>query len=444
MEIKLPTQVAVILNALHTKGFEAYPVGGCVRDSLLGHSPKDWDVTTSAPPSEVKNCFADYHVIETGIKHGTVTVLVDALPVEVTTFRIDGHYSDGRHPDSVSFSTSLKDDLGRRDFTVNAMAYSVESGVIDLYGGQKDLLQRQIRCVGDADRRFQEDGLRILRALRFASVLGFSIEPDTARSILENRALLDRIAKERIQAEFTKLLCGRNAALILRHFREVIARFIPEILPTFDFEQHSPYHNFDIWEHTLHCVDAVDPDPVLRLTMFFHDIGKPNCFTLGDDGIGHFYGHAQFSEKMASTVLERLRYDRKTRTEVTELIRMHDTPLPSDERLMSRCLRRYGELTVRMLLKVQEADAAGKDPDIQANRSYFQNVRQVLQVICVKNKCFTLHDLAIKGEDLIELGIPEGPEIGRVLNTLLDAVLDEKCDNTREALTQYTKESGIL
>jgi tRNA nucleotidyltransferase (CCA-adding enzyme) len=270
MKIKIPSQVDGVLKRLSENGREAYAVGGCVRDSLLGLTPNDWDVATSALPEETERIFADCRVIETGLKHGTVTILSGGMPIEVTTYRIDGAYSDGRHPDDVSFTRNLKDDLARRDFTVNALAYNPESGLADCFGGRQDLADGIIRCVGDADIRFREDGLRILRALRFSSVLGFSIESRTAESALRNRDLLDRIAGERIQAEFTKLLCGRGAAEVLRKFREIIAQFIPEIRPSFGFDQHNPHHSYDVWEHVLHSVNAVTPEPVLRLTMFLH------------------------------------------------------------------------------------------------------------------------------------------------------------------------------
>ncbi len=360
MNIKIPPQVDAILERLMQNDREACAVGGCVRDSLLGLTPNDWDIATSALPEETERIFADCRVIETGLKHGTVTVLWGGMPVEVTTYRIDGAYSDGRHPDGVSFTRNLEDDLARRDFTVNALAYRKKDGIVDCFGGRKDLANGVIRCVGDADVRFQEDGLRILRALRFASVLGFSIEKQTSESALRNRGLLDRIAGERIQTELMKLLCGRDAANVLRQYREIVAQFIPEIRPMFEFDQHNPHHSYDVWEHTLHCIEAVEPEPVLRLTMLLHDIGKPACFTQDEKGVGHFYGHPEKSAEIARGILDRLRFDRKTAGTVLTLVRSHGLPLLPEQRCLRRRLNLLGERNLRLLVRVEEADAKSK------------------------------------------------------------------------------------
>lgn len=437
MNLFIPPQVDGILKRLAENGREAYVVGGCVRDSLLGLTPNDWDIATSALPEETERIFADRRVIETGLRHGTVTVLCDKMPVEVTTYRIDGTYSDGRHPDGVSFTRSLKDDLARRDFTVNALAYNKHDGLVDCFGGQSDLEDGVIRCVGDADVRFQEDGLRILRALRFSSVLGFSVEKKTAESVMNNRGLLDLIAGERIQAELMKLLCGRGAAAVLRGFREVVAQFIPEIRPMFGFDQHNPHHSYDVWEHTLHCVEAVEPEPVLRLTMFLHDIGKPGRFTQGADGVGHFYGHPEKSAEIAHEILNRLRFDKKTSATVLTLVRSHGLPLLPEERCLRRRLNLLGERNLRLLVRVQEADARSKAVPDERYLAGLREIPEAIDRMVKQGQCFSLKDLAVRGNDLLRAGVPEGEEVGEMLRILLDAVLDGKCPNSKPELLQY-------
>lgn len=439
MKIQIPPQAAEVLERFHRSGREAYVVGGCVRDSLLGCKPNDWDVTVSALPEETERIFSDCRVVKTGIRHGTVKVFLGGLPVEVTTFRVDGAYSDGRHPDQVTFTRNLKEDLARRDFTVNAMAYNEEEGLVDCFGGKEDLSRGIIRCVGNPDTRFHEDGLRILRALRFSSELGFIIEAGTAKSIVQNRDLLGRIAEERICTEFTKLLCGKEAANVLRCFREVVAEFLPEVRPAFDFQQHNPHHIYDVWEHTLHALDAVTPEPELRLTMLLHDLGKPQCFTLDAKGVGHFYGHPEKSAVLGAQLLKRLRYDHKTAETVELLVRWHDFPILPEERSLRRRLNRFGEKNLRRLIQVEFADAQGKaDPE----NDYTASLRKVLPLldhILQLKQCFTLKDLAVHGADLLKYGVPEGPAIGQTLRQLLDAVIDEKCPNEKTQLLRYAK-----
>ena len=439
MEIAIPPQAAAVLEKLNKNGFEAYLVGGCVRDSLLGRSPGDWDAATSARPEEVERALSGFRVIETGLKHGTVTVLSAGMPVEVTTYRVEGGYSDGRHPDSVAFTESLTEDLSRRDFTINALAYSPSSGVVDRFGGMEDLALKRVRCVGDPDRRFGEDGLRILRALRFSSVLGFCVEAETAESLVRNRALLDRIARERIQVEFTKLLCGQNAGKVLRRFREVFAQFIPELAPCFGFDQHNPHHPYDVWEHTLHGVDAVEPEPVLRLAMLLHDIGKPECFSLDKAGVGHFYGHASKSADHAEAILTRLRYDKKTVQTVEALVRLHGLPMSPEPKVMRTRLNRLGEDQLRMLLKIAAADVKAKAPEEFRRLSLLEGCEIELENILRQKVCFSLDGLAVGGDDLLSIGITEGPEVGETLRALLAAVIDGRCTNSRAALLQYAK-----
>ena len=437
MEIQIPPEVDAVRQALARGGYEAYAVGGCVRDSLLGLAPKDWDLTTSARPEQAKRALAAFRVIDTGLRHGTVTALSGGTAVEVTSYRVDGPYSDGRHPDAVAFTASLKEDLARRDFTVNALAYRPETGLVDCFGGLQDLAEKRIRCVGDADRRFREDGLRILRALRFSADLGFAVEPETARSLLRNRELLDRVARERIRAEFTRLLCGKDAAAVLREFREAAAQFIPELHPCFGFRQRNPHHPYDVWEHTLRCVDAVPRGPVLRLTMLLHDIGKPLCFSAGSDGVGHFYGHAAKSAELAEEILRRLRYDKRTVSDVTTLVRWHDVPLPPDERFLRRRLGRLGEENLHRLFRVQAADTVGKSPADRGRLDALCRAEAMLDALLARGDCFRLRDLAVNGGDLLRAGVPEGAAVGEILRALLAAVVDGKCPNSRAELLSY-------
>jgi tRNA nucleotidyltransferase (CCA-adding enzyme) len=439
MIVKIPPQVDSILQILTHSGFDACVVGGCVRDSLIGKTPTDWDIATSALPEESMRVLNRFSIIKTGLKHGTVTVISDGMPVEVTTYRIDGAYSDGRRPDSVSFTRLLQEDLSRRDFTVNAMAYRRTGELVDEFGGQQDLQQKIIRCVGDPDRRFQEDGLRILRALRFASVLNFAIEAKTSDSLIKNRHMLDHVARERISAEFTKLICGPGAEQVLREYREVFAQFIPEIRAAFDFPQNNPHHIYDVWEHTLKSVAAIPPDPALRLTMFFHDLGKPLCYSEDKNGTGHFYGHPETSAELTQSILKRLRYSKKIIRDVTLLVREHDLSLPDNEKILRRRLNRLGEENLRRLIKIRAADTLAKCPEDQQKLSLLNKTQEVLERILKEKQCFSLRDLAVKGDDLIAAGIPQGSEVGLLLSQLLNAVLDGTCPNQRDALLNYAK-----
>ncbi|MDF2632567.1 MAG: hypothetical protein K0Q85_1163 [Caproiciproducens sp.] len=439
MRINIPPQVEFIIKKLTAMGYEAYLVGGCVRDSILGLNPNDWDITTSALPNEIKSALSDCKLIETGVKHGTITVLIGQVPVEVTTYRVDGKYSDNRHPDDVRFTRSLKEDLARRDFTINALAYNHADGMIDCFGGAEDILNKQIRCVGEPTLRFQEDGLRILRALRFSSVLSFTIEENTSVSILKSCDLLDYIARERINCEFTKLLCGKNAEGILRDYRMVIEQFLPEISPMAGFEQHNTHHIYDVWEHTLKSVGAVEATPVLRLTTLLHDIGKPYCYTQDEKGVGHFYGHGEKSTEMAKKILVRLKYDSVTIDTVTELVKLHDLPLSAEEKLIRHRLNQLGQNKLRLLLKVKAADTKAQNPIYWSRLDELHEIEAVVDDIIARSLCFSLKDLQVDGADILSLGIPKGPEIGRTLSTLLDAVIDGKCKNQFNDLMSYAQ-----
>ena len=442
MKIILPVNVNLIINTLSQNGFDAYIVGGCVRDSILGISPQDWDITTNALPKDILSCFKEYKTIETGIKHGTVAVIIENKIYEITTYRIDGEYKDNRHPEKVVFSDKLEYDLGRRDFTVNSMAYNPKTGLIDLYGGMNDLKYKAIRCVGQADKRFKEDALRILRAMRFASVYDFTIEVSTSKAIFENAKLLNNISEERIKAEFNKLICGNSASYILNRYKRVIKVFIPEIEVMFDFDQNNPHHNKTLWKHTLSSMSHIDNDLLLRLTMFFHDIGKPLAQKYDEEKkICHYNGHNMFSCAIAENIMKRLRYSNEIINNTKELIFYHDIRCGNNKKQIKKILSKIGEDKFRKLLKVQKADILAQ--------SFYKREEKLLNMeLCEKTfeeiinekECFSLKDLSVNGRDLIHLGIEKGEDIGKTLDTLLNFVIDGKLENEKEALLEKSKE----
>lgn len=440
MKIQIPAQVEFIIRKLSGSGYEAYLVGGCVRDAILGENPQDWDIATSALPEEAKTALCGCKLIETGLKHGTITVVVDGIPVEITTYRIDGEYLDNRHPKEVRFTPSLKEDLARRDFTINALAYNQTDELIDCFNGIADIANKKIRCVGEPSLRFQEDSLRILRALRFSSVLGFCIDKKSSDCIFQFYPLLDRIARERIQSEFSKMLCGKNAENILREYRIVIQQFLPDIAPMAGFRQNNPHHIYDVWEHTLKSVSAVNPTPILRLTMLLHDIGKPLCYTQDENKVGHFYGHAEISANIARKALTNLKYDNHTVDSVTELVKLHGLALSPDEKLIKRRLNQLGEEKLRLLLKVKAADIEAKSPNYRNRLLEIKEIESVINRIIEQNQCFSIKDLRVNGKDLLSVGIPEGPEVGRTLSSLLQAVIDGQCSNDFHSLISYAQE----
>lgn len=435
----LPERVEEILRRLEAAGYEAWCVGGAVRDTLLGRVPGDWDVTTNAPPGRVLELFAP-HAAPTGLQHGTVTVSGGGGWVEVTTYRRDGTYSDSRHPDQVEFTGSLEEDLSRRDFTVNAIALNRRGEVRDPFHGREDLVRRVLRAVGEPERRFREDALRILRGLRFASKLGFAIEPDTAAALRRCAPLLEKIAVERIQAELSGLLCGDGAAETLLAYPDVLGVFLPEILPCVGFDQHSPYHCYDVWEHTARSVAAVRPLPVLRYTMLLHDLGKPGSFLLGEDGRGHFYGHWRKSVELGDRILQRLRVDNHSRKQILTLVERHDCDLALNPRSVRRNLARYGEETVRLLLEVKRADNLAQAAAYRDRQGLLDEWEALLDGVLAEGSCFSLKQLAVRGGDLAGLGL-EGPAIGRALQSLLEQVIDNKLPNERAVLLEYVKEN---
>lgn len=441
MTMDMPKNVDTAINLLQSAGFEAYAVGGCVRDSLLGKTPNDWDITTSAKPEDMKSVFADFHCIDTGIKHGTVTVVIDGEPLEITTFRLDGEYEDNRHPKSVTFTSDLGADLGRRDFTVNAMAYSKKTGTVDLFGGQNDLKNKIIRCVGDPDRRFNEDALRILRALRFASALDFEIEEKTAQSLLKNRALLGNISEERIAKELLKLVCGKGAKRILTDFAPVLFEILPELQPMYKNSHDNPHHCYDIYEHTLIAVESIDPDPTLRFAMLLHDCGKPAVKKFDENGVAHFYGHQRISAEISAQILARLKVSNKFRDEILFLVSNHDRwELYENTEKMPRYLSKFGLDGVLKLLKVMRADVLAQSPEYRYRLDQIADAEEIAKNLAAQKPCLSLSELQINGRTLMDIGIPQGRKLGAVLAQLLDEVIDGVTKNTQEALTTRARE----
>ncbi|MBR5088412.1 MAG: HD domain-containing protein [Ruminiclostridium sp.] len=428
----LPDGVEAVIERLTECGYEAYAVGGCVRNFMLGIEPKDYDVTTSARPDEMKQALEGFRLVETGIKYGTITVIVGGMPIEVTTYRVDGNYTDNRRPDNVTFTTKLAEDLKRRDFTVNAMTYSSRTGIIDIFGGRTDLQNGIIRAIGDPDERFHEDGLRILRALRFASCYGLKIEPGTAEAVHRNKALLEHIAGERIAAELNRLICG-DCENVLREYYDVISVFLPELAKCKGFDQHTRYHDRDVLEHTIASVAVIEPKTHLRLAMLLHDIGKPMYFTMGEDGIGHFKGHPKGSAAIAESFLERLRYSRAISDRVTLLVKTHDIVIEDRENLIKRYLNKYGEDAFFDMIKVHIADNMSKAPECRERVKTFRAAAETAKRIIASRECFSLKQLAVNGHDLKALGY-EGAEIGEKLDRLLELVIDGECENEKNAL----------
>ena len=443
MEFNIPSGAGHILQTLTASGFEAYLVGGCVRDLLRGVPPHDWDICTSARPEETEACFAGQRIIETGLKHGTVTVMEGGEPYEVTTYRTEGPYSDSRRPDYVRFVPELEADLARRDFTINAIAMDLGGELCDPFGGADDIKAGLIRCVGEPARRFREDGLRVMRALRFAAVLGCEIEEKTAQAIHENRAMLDRVAAERINAELCKLLVGKCAGDVLRQYPDVFCQFWPQLGPLVTLEQHNPWHCFGGWEHTIHAVEAAPADVTLRLTMLLHDIGKPSCKSTDEQGIDHFYGHPAVSARLADQMLRALKFDNKTRERVVLLVERHDAQLSPESRVIRRWLNRLGPEAFFQLLEVKRADGMGQAPEkVEHRLAKLDELEEMAKQILAERQCLSLKDLAVNGNDVMAAGIGPGPEVGRILNGLLEQVLSGKVPNRRETLLELVQGQG--
>lgn len=436
---KFPSAVLKALEILNTNNSKAYIVGGSVRDIIMGISPKDFDITTSSSPQENLKIFSGYKTFETGIRFGTITVIIDNTPIEITTFRTDGEYKDNRKPENVVFSKTIDSDLSRRDFTINAMAYSPYDGFVDLFEGKADIEKNIIRAIGNPDERFREDALRILRALRFSSRLGFEIEDATKKAIFRNKNLLKNISAERIREEFNKIILGENAVNVLSDFRDVIAEFIPETARSFGFDQKSKYHIYDVYTHTLKALEAVPFELSTRLAVFFHDIAKPFCFTTDTKGFRHYKEHQEMGAEIAKKILKRLKYDNRTIKEVATLIKYHDTIITPHRTSVKKFLALLGEDLLSKLFVVKFCDCHGK-PNMGGIR-YQDAVKanEIMKDIVLKNECYCLATLKIDGNDLLEKDIPN-EHIGTILKHVLNEVIEENLTNEKSALLEYALE----
>jgi tRNA nucleotidyltransferase (CCA-adding enzyme) len=437
-KLDIPSDVNYIISTLHGAGYQAFAVGGCVRDAVMGTVPHDWDVTTNARPDDIERVFCDTKKAGYGKDHGTVVLIPDHECVEVTTYRIDGNYTDGRHPDTVTFTDDVKLDLSRRDFTMNAMIYDPATGIYDEFSGREDIKNRIIRAVGDPDRRFTEDALRIMRAMRFESTLGFACEPLTCTSIHENAHLLSLVSQERKTEEFLKLLCGKDVMRVLDSYRDVIGLLFPDIIPCIGFDQKSKYHIYDVWEHIIHSVSAAPQDPEIRMALFLHDIGKPSCATFDERG-GHFYGHGETGAEMSRKILDGMKLPRNFCDAVYMLVKYHDYPLDASEKTVRRRLARFGESFLRKLCTVQRADAAGHGTKTDAVFEKIDATQAMIDKIVALNACFSLRDLAINGNDLYAMGVQKGPQMKYLLNKALSAVVDDDVKNDRQELEKYVR-----
>ena len=430
-----------MLDKINAEGFEAYFVGGAVRDFIMDKAFQDIDITTSAHPDEIKRIFSDCNVIDTGIKHGTVTVMYKNRPIEITTFRTELGYEDNRHPDKVVFCKNLSEDLKRRDFTVNSLCIDNKGEIIDIFGGIEDIKSKTLKAIGNAEERFKEDALRILRALRFASVLGFDIDKNTARAIHKCKDLILNVANERIASELRKMITGKNIRNILLEFSDVFSVVIPELAACVGFEQHNFHHKYDVYTHIATVVEASPEKDYIRLAALFHDIGKPLCFSLDENGIGHFYSHAVKSSEIAVNTLKRLRFDNETVNKVQLLVKQHDAYIDEDSKTLKRKLNRFGEQALRDLISVQRADTLALADEYHKRLAHFEKLEKNLCTIVESNNCFSVKNLDINGNDIIAMGL-KGKEIGDALNLLLEAVIDEKVENCKESLINYLKENS--
>lgn len=448
LKIEIPSGANEIIHNLQNNGYEAFLVGGCVRDSILGRPIHDYDITTSATPYEMMKVFKDKRIIETGLQHGTITIVIDDKPYEVTTYRIDGNYSDSRRPDKVTFTKSLEEDLKRRDFTINAMAYNDEVGLVDPFNGMEDIKYHKIQCVGKPEDRFAEDALRILRAIRFASQLSFVLEPNTDYVLHKMYQNLENISVERINSEFCKIAVSSDFCVQMVLYGDVLSLFIPEIKDMFDFQQNNPYHIYDVWNHTVHAVQAYEcdcepdlnpRDLITSLAVFFHDIGKPHCYQDGEDGIRHFKGHGRVSADMTDTIMKRLRFDNDTREKVVELVYYHDATFEVGKKYIKRWLNKIGEDQFRRLLNVRRADIkAQADINQETRLQKIDNIEYILEEVLQDDECFSLKDLAVNGKDVMDtMLIKSGKEVGYWLNEILTRVIDGRLKNDREDLIYW-------
>lgn len=437
----IPDYVKKVTDKIENAGFEAFVVGGCVRDSIIGRHADDWDVAVSAHPNDIIAILGSENVMPTGIKHGTVTALTDSGTIEITTYRVDGSYIDCRHPSKVTFTSDLTLDLMRRDFTMNAIAYNHRLGMVDPFGGRADIERKIIRCVGDPQKRFGEDALRIMRALRFSAVLGFKIDKSTAKAIHDNRSLLSDIAAERIASELNKLMLAPNPTDVLREYSDVISVFIPEIAACIGFDQKSSRHIYDVWEHILHAVAASPQVLPIRLALLFHDIAKPLCAAADENGILHFRGHQSLGAELASRIMRRLKYDNNTRFTVKLLVENHDTPIRPTRVSVKKALRRFGLNNLEMLLEVKLADNMAKSSEYRYRMQEAIDLKNIMNDITENGECCTLTQLAVNGFDLKKSFDMTGKSIGYTLDTLLNAVIEEKCPNEKNALLDFAQKT---
>lgn len=434
----VPKEVYDIISKIEYEGFEAYIVGGCVRDCIMGIEPHDYDICTSALPEETMQIFRGEGMVTAGLKHGTVGIIRGKNVYEITTYRLDGDYSDGRHPDSVTFTNMLSEDLLRRDFTINAMAYNPKCGLVDIYGGREDLENGVIRCVGNPLERFSEDALRILRAIRFASRFGFRVEEETKKAMQKLYPTIEKVSIERINTEFTKTLVTKNASEYIDEFRDIIALFIPEIKPMFGFEQNSRWHNLDVWQHTLRAISCSGEDIYIRLALFLHDIAKPATYTPDEEGNGHFYKHAYEGMLIAKKILKRLKYSNDIIDTVCTLVGAHDFGLSSSKKSVKKLLQRLGEENFDRLMRVRYADlCAHREEMCAGDKDVIFQMKSIKEQIISDKECFDIKSLDINGSILIGLGIKPGPQIGKILSALLEEVIEEKLENKQEVLIEY-------
>ena len=419
----LPPSVAQCMHALEQAGFEAYAVGGCVRDSLLGIPPHDYDLCTNASPQDICRVFSQFQLVRSGEKHGTIGVVTSEGVVEITTFRTEGDYQDGRHPGWVRFVSNIREDLARRDFTINAMAYSPRTGLVDPWGGQADLQAQVLRTVGDPSERFTEDALRILRGVRFAARFRLTPETQTLEAMYRLAPLMENLARERVFDELCKLLM-RVTAQDLLLYGPVLAQAIPELGACFGFQQHSPYHAYDVFTHIAHVVENTPPKLSLRWAALLHDVGKPPCFTQDETGRGHFKDHARIGAQMADTILHRLKAPTALREQVSFFASHHMTPIEPERRLLLRRLSRYGTDQLLDLIDLQEADMSSKGTGNTSSMDQFPLLRCKVSQILAENTCLQVKDLALNGKDLMALGYAPGPQLGSCLSYLLEQVQD--------------------
>lgn len=438
-KIVFPYNVGYVINKLNAHGFDAFIVGGCVRDSILGREPNDWDVTTNALPQDIKDIFDKTY--DTGIKHGTVSVAVNGENIEVTTYRIDGNYSDHRRPDIVEFTSSLKEDLARRDFTVNAIAYHPEKGLIDPFNGLKDIENKLLKAVGNAENRFNEDALRMLRTVRFSAQLNFTIERATYAAIKKCSDLIRKVSSERIRDELTRILISQNPMHFNYLYETGLLQYIiPEFESCYYTPQNNPYHVYNVADHIMHTVESVSNTVILRWTMLLHDIGKPSRLTTDDKGVDHFYGHQEVSAVLAAAILDRLKFDRESIRKITKLISFHDIDIFDTDKSVRKVISEVGEALFFELLEVQKADAMGQNKIYLDNRMVkMDNIIEIYRKIKQENQCLKISDMAINGYDLIDLGIKHGKDIGNMLEYLFEYVLENPDKNDKQILIELAK-----